>query len=31
MLQILEVLKETSYPFKAKFPSQSLYPVMKKP
>lgn len=30
MLQILEVLKEANYPFKTKFPYQSLYPVMKK-
>lgn len=30
MLQILEVLNEAKYPFKTKFPYQSLYPVMKK-
>jgi hypothetical protein len=30
MLQILEVMKEANYPFKTKFPYQSLYPAMKK-
>jgi len=30
MLQILEVLREANYPFKAKAPYQSLYPLMKK-
>jgi len=30
MLDILVVLKEANYPFKTKFPYQSLYPLMKK-